>query len=83
MSKERFILEREDSIDVIHINNVLGLYHCPEYKNTGFSYGVDSNGRLCNYVEERWVLKTIHQQYDLSKNEYENLKKWIWVSEDA
>ena len=83
MSKERFILEREDSIDVIHINDVMGLYHCPEYKSTGFSYGVDSHGRLCNYVEERWVLKTIHQQYDLSKNEYENLKKWIWVSENA
>ena len=80
--KDRFLLKRENTIDVIHINDVIGLYHYPEYKYTGFSYGVDGHGRLSNFTEEQWFLKTIHQQYYLTKNEYEELKKWILESED-
>lgn len=80
--KDKFLLKRKNSIDVIHINDVIGLYHYPEYKHTGFSYGVDRHGQLSIVTEEQWVLKTIHQQYEISKKEYGNLKKWILESEN-
>ena len=80
--KNKFLLKRKNSIDVIHINDVIGLYHYPEHQHTGFYYGVDSCGRISNLTEEQWVLKTIHQQYEISQKEYGNLKKWILESEN-
>lgn len=75
--KDRFLLKRENSIDVIYMNDVIGLYHYPEYEHTGFSYG-GGCVRLSNFTEEQWILKTIHQQYELSKKEYGKLKNGYW-----
>ena len=92
MSKDRFLLKRENSIDVIYMNDVIGLYYTPAHKKPNFyinkpldeclkflssnDYDVNKDPHAIS-VEEQWVLKTIHQQYELSKKEYGNLKKWI------
>lgn len=62
---ETVILERENELNFIRYNELISLKFIPEYNESYIT------------VPDKYELRTIYNNYVLTKEEYEMVKKWI------
>lgn len=76
---ETVILERENEMHFIRYNELVYLKLIPKHTEQRLSfYNSKTNyGVYMVPLDESYELKTIHNQYNLTKEEYEMVKKWI------
>ena len=76
---ETVILERENEMHFIRYNELVYLKLTPKHTEQRLSfYNSKTNyGVYGVELDESYELKTIHNQYNLTKEEYEMVKKWI------